>query len=59
MGMFTYFYYSSLVRENHVTVGTLLELATASLSGEDQIQLVRDLKAALVAQGIVGSGWQP
>lgn len=55
MGMFTYFYYSSLVRENHVTVGSILELATASLSAQDQIKLLKDLQAALTAQGI---GWQ-
>lgn len=52
MGLFTYFYYSSLVRESHVTVGSVLEIIMQSLSADEQVQLVKDLQAALAAQGI-------
>lgn len=53
MGVFTYVYYSSLIREHHVTVGSVMQTIVSGLTVEDQLQLVADLKRYLEGQGIV------
>jgi phosphatidate cytidylyltransferase len=52
MGVFTYVYYSSLIRENRVTVGSVLQTVVSGLTVEEQIQLIRDLTRYLTSQGI-------
>jgi len=52
MGVFTYVYYSSLIRENRVTVGSVLQTVVSGLTIEEQIQLIRDLTRYLTNQGI-------
>ena len=53
MGVFTYVYYSSLIRENNVTVGSILQLIVSGLSTSEQLELMRDLRRYLEGQGIV------
>jgi phosphatidate cytidylyltransferase len=52
MGVFTTVYYSSLIREHHVTVGSLLETIVSGLTVDEQLQLVADLRRYLEGQGI-------
>ena len=52
MGVFTYVYYSSLIRESGVTVGSLLQMAVSGLTLDEQLELVRDLKQYLEGQGV-------
>lgn len=52
MGVFTYVYYTSLIRENRVTVGSVLQTAVSGLTVEEQIQLIRDLTRYLTKQGV-------
>lgn len=53
MGVFTYVYYSSLIRVHHVTVGSVLQTIVSGLTVEQQLELIADLKKYLVRQGIV------
>ena len=52
MGVFTYVYYSSLIREHHVTVGSLLQMIVSGLTVQEQLELMADLKRYLEGQGI-------
>lgn len=52
MGVFTYVYYSSLVKEHHVTVGTVLQLIVSGLSLDEQIELMGDFKRYLEGRGV-------
>lgn len=51
MGLFTYFYYTSMVREQHVTVGSILETIASALNSSEQLELYHDLHKSLTAQG--------
>lgn len=53
MGVFTYVYYSSLIREHHVTVGSILQTIVSGLTVQEQLELISDLRRYLVRQGIV------
>jgi phosphatidate cytidylyltransferase len=55
MGVFTYVYYSSLLRQHNVTVGGVLQTIVSGLSFDEQIELMRDLKKYLESQGIAVS----
>jgi len=52
MGVFVYVYHSSLIREHHVTVGSVLQTIVSGLTLEDQLVLVADLQRYLSGQGI-------
>jgi phosphatidate cytidylyltransferase len=52
MGVFTYVYYSSLIREHNVTVGSILQTIVSGLTVDDQLELIMDLKKYLEGQGI-------
>ncbi|PAV19010.1 phosphatidate cytidylyltransferase [Pyrrhoderma noxium] len=52
MGVFTYVYYSSLVKEHHVTVGHVLQLIVSNLTLEEQIELMGDFKRYLEGRGV-------
>ena len=52
MGVFTYVYYSSLIRQNNVTVGSVLQLIVSGLTIEEQLELMSDLKRYIEGQGI-------
>ena len=52
MGMFSYVYYSSLIREHHVTVGSVLQTIVSGLTLEEQVELAMDLKRYLEGRGI-------
>lgn len=52
MGLFAYVYYSSIVRDNHVTVGAVMQTVVSSLSSQDQVELVKALTGHLAQQGI-------
>lgn len=53
MGVFTYVYYSSLIREHHVTVGSILQTIVSGLTVDEQLELLADLKRYLTGQGVV------
>ena len=53
MGIFTYVYYSSLVKVHHVTVGHVLQLIVSGLTLDEQIELMGDFKRYLEGRGIV------
>ncbi|OBZ75076.1 putative phosphatidate cytidylyltransferase [Grifola frondosa] len=40
MGVFTYVYYSSLIREHHVTVGSVLQTIVSGLTVSEQLELM-------------------
>jgi phosphatidate cytidylyltransferase len=52
MGVFVYVYYSSFIREHHVTVGSALQMIVSGLTIEEQLELIQDLKHYLRGQGI-------
>ncbi|CDW97915.1 hypothetical protein [Sporisorium scitamineum] len=52
MGLFSYVYYSSLIREHHVTVGSVLQTVVTQLTLEDQVELYNEISRYLVGQGI-------
>jgi phosphatidate cytidylyltransferase len=52
MGIFTTVYYSSLIREHHVSVGSLLQTIVSGLTIEEQLQLIADLRHYLDSQGV-------
>jgi len=52
MGIFTYVYYSSLIRVHHVTVGGILQTIVSGLTVEQQLELIRDLTRYLGSHGI-------
>ena len=52
MGLFSYVYYSSIIREHHVTVGSVLQTVVTHLTVEDQAELYRELTRYLQGQGI-------
>ncbi|KAH9948947.1 phosphatidate cytidylyltransferase, partial [Amylocystis lapponica] len=52
MGVYTYVYYSSLIRETHVTVGSLLQAIVSGLTITEQLELIADLRRYLEGQGI-------
>lgn len=52
MGVFTYVYYSSLIRQMNVTVGSVLQLIVSGLSVDDQLMVIADLKRYLEGQGV-------
>jgi phosphatidate cytidylyltransferase len=52
MGVFVYVYYSSFIREHHVTVGSVLQTIVSCLTIEEQLELINDLKYYLRGQGI-------
>ncbi|SPO32190.1 related to CDS1 - CDP-diacylglycerol synthase [Ustilago trichophora] len=51
MGLFSYVYYSSLIREHHVTVGSVLQTVVTQLTLEDQMELYNEFSRYLVGQG--------
>jgi phosphatidate cytidylyltransferase len=55
MGVFTYVYYTSLIRTSNVTVGSVLQTIVSSLTTEEQLQLIGDLKKYIEGQGIAVS----
>jgi len=52
MGVFVYVYYSSLIREHHVTVGSILETIVSGLTLEEQLEVIADLRRYIEGQGI-------
>ncbi|GAA94240.1 uncharacterized protein L969DRAFT_86355 [Mixia osmundae IAM 14324] len=52
MGLFSYVYYSSLIREHHINAGTLLQSALTALTTEEQVELLRGLHSYLSAKGV-------
>lgn len=51
MGMFAYVYYSSLIRVQTVSVGAVMQMIVTSLTQEEQLELLADMKRFLVGQG--------
>lgn len=52
MGVFIYVYYSSLIKEHHVTVGYVLQLIVSSLSLNEQLELMDDFTRYLQGRGV-------
>lgn len=52
MGLFSYVYYSSLIRIQNVTVGSIMQAVATSLTTAEQLELFADLKRYLDGQGI-------
>lgn len=52
MGLFAYVYYSSMIRIQNVSVGSLLQTAVVSLTTDEQLELLVDLKRFLEGQGV-------
>lgn len=44
MGMFSYVYYSNVIRVDMVTVASVLQLVVNGLSRDEQLQLINDLQ---------------
>ncbi|KIK99413.1 hypothetical protein PAXRUDRAFT_822766 [Paxillus rubicundulus Ve08.2h10] len=53
MAVFTYVYYSSLIRGHHVTVGSILQMIVSGLTVEEQMELMKDLRKYMQGQGIM------
>ena len=53
MGVFTYVYYSSIIKEHNVTVGSVLQTIVSSLTVEEQLELLQDLRRYLEGRGIL------
>lgn len=52
MGLFSYVYYSSLIREHHVTVGSVLQTIVSGLTLDEQVELFTDLRRYLEGRGV-------
>ncbi|KAI0730251.1 phosphatidate cytidylyltransferase [Fomitopsis betulina] len=52
MGVFTYVYYSSIIRQHHVSIGSILQMIVSGLTPQQQLELMGDLKRYLEGQGI-------
>ncbi|KAM0791786.1 hypothetical protein ACM66B_004049 [Microbotryomycetes sp. NB124-2] len=52
MGLFSFVYYASLIRESHVTVPSVLATVVSGLSTEQQLELVREISKVLAAKGV-------
>lgn len=52
MGLFAYVYYSSIIRDNHVTVGGVMQTIVSSLNQQEQAELAKALAGYLAQQGI-------
>lgn len=52
MGLFAYVYYSSIIRDNHVTVGSVMQTVISSLNTQEQVELAKALHGYLAQQGI-------
>ncbi|CAA7261615.1 unnamed protein product [Cyclocybe aegerita] len=52
MGVFTYVYYSSLIRVHSATVGGIMQIIVSGLTVDQQLELIRDLTRYLERQGI-------
>ncbi|CAO1616211.1 unnamed protein product [Parajaminaea phylloscopi] len=52
MGLFSYVYYSSLIREHHVTVGSILQLVVTHLGEKEQVETYREIGRFLAARGV-------
>ncbi|KAJ3515244.1 hypothetical protein NLJ89_g1885 [Agrocybe chaxingu] len=52
MGVFTYVYYSSLIRVHSATVGSIMQTIVSGLTVDQQLELIRDLTRYLERQGI-------
>ncbi|KAJ6586964.1 phosphatidate cytidylyltransferase [Mycena vulgaris] len=52
MGVFVYVYHSSIIREHHVTAGSVLQTIVSGLTLDEQLSLISDLQRYLAGQGI-------
>ncbi|WWD22124.1 hypothetical protein CI109_106613 [Kwoniella shandongensis] len=52
MGLFSYVYYSSLIRIQYVTVGSIMQTVVTSLTPSEQLELLADLRRFLCGQGV-------
>ncbi|KAG7098591.1 hypothetical protein E1B28_000518 [Marasmius oreades] len=52
MGVFTYVYYSSLIRQHSVSVGSVLQTIVRGLAVEEQLELIADLRKYLDGMGV-------
>ncbi|KAL9935319.1 hypothetical protein V8E36_005667 [Tilletia maclaganii] len=52
MGLFSYVYFSSVIREHHVTVGSVLQQVVQHLSLEESKELYREVGRYLAGQGV-------
>lgn len=52
MGVFTYVYYSSLIRVHNLSVGSVLQLIVSGFTVQEQLELIKDLTLYLESQGI-------
>jgi hypothetical protein len=50
MGMFSYVYYTNLIRIDVITVASVLQIVVNGLSREEQFQLLGDLKRLIDAK---------
>ncbi|KDQ57460.1 hypothetical protein JAAARDRAFT_130741 [Jaapia argillacea MUCL 33604] len=52
MGIFTYVYYTSLVRQHSLSVGSVLQMIVSGLSRDEQLELLADFRRYLEGQGV-------
>jgi phosphatidate cytidylyltransferase len=50
MGIFSYVYYTNLIRINDVTVSSVLQIVINGLSRDEQLQLLDELKRIIVRE---------
>ena len=51
MGLFSYVYYSSLIRESRITVGHVMQIIVTQMPVEKQTELLRELSRYLTSEG--------
>ena len=49
-------YYASLIRDTHITVGSLLASAISGLTTDQQAELVKELSKVLAKKGVRNLG---
>lgn len=52
MGLFAYVYYSSVIRIQNISVGSIMQTVVVSLTTAEQLELLDDLKRFLEGQGV-------
>lgn len=52
MGLFAYVYYSSVIRIQNISVGSIMQTVVVSLTTAEQLELLADLKRFLEGQGV-------
>ncbi len=53
MGMFSYVYFSTTIRQHNISVGSLLQMIVSGLTLDEQLELFDDLRRYFETRGIL------